>query len=84
MAPILILGVGSSHSIQIISRFYEEFLKTGDRTKALTLTLSGISRAALIAIITDAAGFCSAVTICRDLTGTCRASPALKTGEHHL
>jgi predicted RND superfamily exporter protein len=61
MAPILILGVGSSHSIQIISRFYEEFLKVEDRAKAVRLTLRGISKAALIAVLTDAAGFATLI-----------------------
>ncbi len=57
MAPILILGVGASHGVQIIKRYYEEYAKGKDTHKACLITTAAIASAAFTAVATDAAGF---------------------------
>ena len=57
MAPILIMGVAASHSVQILKRYYEEFLQTGDSKKSCFNATVFISSAAFTAVATDAAGF---------------------------
>jgi predicted RND superfamily exporter protein len=57
MAPILIMGVAASHSVQILKRYYEEFSQTRDNKTSCFNATAFISSAAFSAIATDAAGF---------------------------
>ena len=57
MAPILIMGVAASHSVQILKRYYEEFSQTRDSKKSCFNATAFIASAAFSAVATDAAGF---------------------------
>jgi len=57
--PFLIMSIETSHAVQIMKRYYEEFAKYGDREKAIEETVAGLFKPALAAIVTDSMGFAS-------------------------
>ncbi|MBI2875839.1 MAG: MMPL family transporter [Candidatus Tectomicrobia bacterium] len=57
LVPFMIMAIEVSHSIQILSRFYEEYERWGDGQKAAEETLKGLLLPGVASIITDGAGF---------------------------
>jgi len=55
--PFIAMAIATSHSVQIIKRYYEEFLNTKDKVSAAAITLEGLIEPAIMAVITDGLGF---------------------------
>jgi len=56
VVPILLSARALSHSCQCLERFHQEFLKYGDKEKAIVAAYSALYPPALLAIITDGLG----------------------------
>lgn len=55
--PFLILAIAVSHAVQIIKRYYEEYLHLGENKAACKATIRELLRTASGAMVTDSAGF---------------------------
>jgi len=56
VVPILLSARALSHSCQCLERFHQEFLKCGDKEKAIVAAYSALYPPALLAIVTDGLG----------------------------
>jgi len=55
--PTLLIIIGVSNSIYLISRYHNEFLKHGDKTRALSYIISKVGLAAFLNNLTASVGF---------------------------
>ena len=57
VVPFMIMAIEVSHSIQILSRYYEEYEKWGDNKRACEEAMVGLWKPGISSIVTDGAGF---------------------------
>ncbi|MDY6971256.1 MAG: MMPL family transporter [Thermodesulfobacteriota bacterium] len=57
--PFLVLALAHGHSVQMMSRYYEELRRIGDKKEACVSAVAGLFRPACTSIITDSAAFAS-------------------------
>ncbi len=60
--PILIIAIGSGHSVQIVKRYYELIAAGKDKAQAVRGAVAGAGLAMVTAGLTSAAGFASLAT----------------------
>ncbi len=56
VVPFIISARALSHSVQLIERYYEEYLAHQDRSKAAIATFNGVFQPGMIGIVTDVLG----------------------------
>jgi hypothetical protein len=56
VVPFIISARALSHSVQLVERYIEEYIASGDRIAAATETFVGLFKPGWVAIVTDAAG----------------------------
>ena len=56
VVPFVISARALSHSVQLIERFFEEYVRLEDRKAAAEATFSGLFKPGMLSIVTDAAG----------------------------
>ncbi len=56
VVPFVISARALSHSVQLMERFMEEYVRHQDRQRAAVATYSGLFKPGMLSIITDAAG----------------------------
>jgi len=61
--PFLILGIGVSHSVQIIKRYYEESSRIDNPKEVCIKVITVLAAPALTSIITDAFAFATIITV---------------------
>lgn len=61
--PFLILGIGVSHSVQIMKRYYEESSRINNPKEVCIKVISVLAVPALTSIITDAFAFATIITV---------------------
>lgn len=63
MVPFIILGIGISHSVQFIKRYYEECASGKDSKAAATEVIAVLLGPAATAVITDGFAFATIITV---------------------
>ena len=56
-APFVVLGIGMSHAMQVMNRYYQEYDKFQDVKTACRVTVTELAPATLSSVITDGLGF---------------------------
>jgi len=56
VVPFIISARALSHSVQLVERYIEEYVKNHDKKAAAAATFAGLFKPGMVAIVTDAAG----------------------------
>jgi uncharacterized protein len=56
VVPFIISARALSHSVQLVERYFEEYMERGSRKEAAEATFNGLAAPGMVGIITDAAG----------------------------